>query len=62
MGGGEAGGGEDFFVEGDEDAFGAGEDGAVGPLDFGLVEELAVEGAIGFGGAAEVAGDEDKRL
>src|SRR6266576_3071786 len=48
--GGEAGGGEDFFVEGDEDAFGAGEDGAVGTLDFGLMEELAVGGAVGFGG------------
>ena len=62
MRGGEAGGGEDFFVEGDEDAFGAGEDGAVGALDFGLVEELAVGGAVGFGGAVEVTGYEDERL
>jgi hypothetical protein len=57
LGGGEAGGGENSFVEGDEDAFGAGEDGAVGTLDFGLMEELAVGGAIGFGGPAEMAGD-----
>jgi hypothetical protein len=62
LGGGEAGGGEDFFVEGDEDAFGAGKDGAVGTLDFGLVEELAIGGAVGFGGAVEMAGDKDERL
>jgi len=62
LGGGEAGGGEDFFVEGDEDAFGAGEDSAVGTLDFGLVEELAVGGAVGFGGAVEVAGYKDEGL
>jgi hypothetical protein len=62
LGGGEAGGGEDFFVEGDEDAFGSGEDGAVGTLDFGLVEELAVGCAVGLGGAVEMAGDEDQRL
>ncbi len=62
LGGGEAGGGEDFFVEGDEEAFGAGEDSAVGTLDFGLMEELAVGGAVGLGGAVEMAGDEDQRL
>jgi hypothetical protein len=62
LGCGEAGGGEDFFVEGDEDAFGAGEDRAVGALDFGLMEELAVGSAVGFGGAVEMAGDEDQRL
>src|SRR5882724_8486858 len=56
LGGGEAGGGEDFFVEGDEDAFGAGEDGAIGTLDFGLMKDLAVDGAVGFGGAVEMAG------
>ena len=60
--GSEAGGGEDFFVEGDEDAFGAGEDGAVGALDFGLVEELAVRGAVGFGGSVKVTGYEDQGL
>ena len=32
---------EESFVDDDEEAFGAGEDGAVGGLDFGLVEELA---------------------
>ena len=62
LGGGEAGGGEDFFVEGDEEAFGAGEDSAVGALDFGLMEELAVGGAVGLGGAVEMAGDEDQGL
>ena len=58
----EACGGEDFFVEGDEDAFGSGEYSAVGALDFGLVEELAVGSAVGFGGAVEMAGYEDQRL
>ena len=62
MGGGETCGGEDFFVEGDEDAFGSGEYSAVGALDFGLVEELAVGSAVGFGGAVEMAGYEDQRL
>jgi hypothetical protein len=60
LGGGEAGGGEDSFVEGDEDAFGAGEDGAVGALDFGLMKELAVGCAVGFGGTVEMACDEDQ--
>jgi hypothetical protein len=60
--GGEAGGGEDALVEGDEEAFAAGEDCAVGSLELGLVEELALESAIGFGGAAQVAGYEDERL
>ena len=62
MGGCEAGCGQDSFVEGDEDAFGAGEDGAVGTLDFGLVEELAVGGSVWFGGSVEVTGYEDQRL
>ncbi len=62
MWGGEAGGGQDSFVEGDEEAFAAGEDGAVGALEFGLVEEFAVGCAVGFGGAVEVAGYEDQRL
>ncbi len=52
---GEAGGGEELCVDDDEEAFGAGEDGAVGVLDFGLVEELAAF-------AAEVAAGEDERL
>ena len=62
MGSGEAGGGEDAFVEGDEEAFAAGEDSAVRALEFGLVEKLAVGGTVGFGGAAEVARGEDERL
>lgn len=57
--GGEAGCGENALVEGDEEALAAGEDGAVGALELGLVEELAVEGAVGFGGATEVSSDED---
>jgi hypothetical protein len=62
LGCGEAGGGKDALVESDEEAFAAGEDGAVGALEFGLVEELAVGGAVGFGCAAEVAGYEDEGL
>ena len=59
MGGGEAGGSEKFSVDDDKETFAAGEDGAVGTLDFGLVEDFAIVGAIGFGGAVKVAGYED---
>lgn len=46
--GGEAGGGEEFCVDGNEEPFAAGKDGAVWALDFGLVEELAVGCAVGL--------------
>src|ERR1700722_4988529 len=62
LGDGDAGGGEGFFVDDDEEAFGAGEDGAVGVLDFGMVEELAAGDAVGFRRAAKVAADENERL
>jgi hypothetical protein len=62
LGSGEAGGGKDFFVEGDEEAFAAGEDRAVWMLEFGLVEDLAARSAVGLRGAAEVAADQDERL
>ncbi len=55
LGGGEAGGGQDFFVEGDEEAFGSGEDGAFGVAELGLVEELAAF-------ALQVLTDENERL
>jgi hypothetical protein len=55
LGLGEAGEGEEFFVDDDEEALGTGEDGAVAALDFGLVEELAAF-------AAEVSADENERL
>src|SRR6202044_287776 len=42
LGGGEAGGGQDAFIEGYEEAFAAGQDGAVGALEFCLVEDFAV--------------------
>jgi hypothetical protein len=51
LGRGEACGCEDAFVEGDEETFAASKDGAVGALKFGLVEEFAVEGAVGLSGA-----------
>jgi hypothetical protein len=60
--GGEAGGGEDFLVEGDEEAFGSGEDGSVEALEFGLMKELAVGGAVGFRGPVQMARDQDQRL
>ncbi len=60
--GGEACSRENPFVEGDEESFAAGEDGAVGALEFGLVEELAVRGAVGSGGAVEVTGYEHQGL
>ncbi len=59
---GEAGEGEELFVDGDEEAFAAGEDGTVGVLQFGLVEEFAAWGAVGLVGAVEVTADEDERL
>ena len=59
LGGGEAGGGQDFFIECDEEAFAAGQNGAVGALEFGLVEELAVGSSVGFDGSVEVAGYKD---
>ena len=48
--GGEAGGGEYFFVDGDEETFAASQDGAVGVMDFGLMEELSVGSAVGSRG------------
>ena len=54
--------GEEFFVYDDEETFCACQDGAVGVLDFGLMEELAAWGAVGFCWTAEVAADEDERL
>ena len=62
LGYGNTDGGEGFFVNGDEEAFGSGEDGAVGVLDFGVVEELAAGGAVCFCWAADVAADENERL
>src|ERR1700722_9037117 len=62
LGDGDAGGGEGFFVDDDEEAFGAGEDGAVGGLDFGVVEALAAGGGGWLGWSAEMAADEDERL
>ena len=62
MGRGEAGGGQYFFVQCDEEAFAASQDGAVGTLEFGLVKELAVRGAVWLCGSVEMAGDEDERL
>jgi hypothetical protein len=62
LGRGEAGGGEEFCVDGDEEPFAAGEHGAVWVLDFGMVEDLAVGGAVRLCGAVEVARDEDERL
>jgi hypothetical protein len=59
LGGGEAGGGEDALVEGDEEAFAARQDGAVWALEFGLVEDFAVGCAVGSGGSVEVAGYQD---
>jgi len=55
LGLGETSEGEEFFVDDYEEGFGAGEYGAVGVLQFGLVEELAAL-------AVEVAADEDERL
>jgi hypothetical protein len=60
--GGEAGCCENAFVEGDKDTFAAGEDGAVGALEFCLMEELAIRGAVGFGGTVEVSRYQDERL
>src|ERR1700722_2831505 len=48
-------GGEGSFVDDDEEAFAASEDGAVGVLNFGLMEELSAL-------AADVAADEDEWL
>ena len=62
LGGGEAGGGEELFFDGDEEAFAAGEDGSVRTLKFGLVEDLAVVGAVWFCGAVEVTRHENEWL
>jgi len=53
--------GQEFFIDGDEEAFAAGEDGAVGALDFGLVEEFAAGLSVGLCWPVEVAADEDQR-
>ena len=50
-----AGCSEEFFVDDDEEAFGASEDGAVGVLNFSLMEKFATF-------AAEVAAGEDEGL
>jgi hypothetical protein len=60
--GGEAGSGQDFFVERDEETFAAGEDRSVEALKFGLVKELAVGCSVGPGSTAEMSSDEDERL
>jgi len=62
LGSGEAGGGEDALVQGDEETFAAGEDGSVGALQFGLVEEFAVGSSVRFGGSVQVAGYEHEGL
>jgi len=58
---GDAGGEEEFFVDGDEESFAAGQDGAVWVLDLGLMEELSAWCAV-FCGAVEMEADEDERL
>jgi hypothetical protein len=58
----DAGGGQRFFVDGDEEAFGTSEDGAIGVLDFGVVEQFAAWGAVDFRWAAKVPADENERL
>jgi hypothetical protein len=62
LGLGDTGGGEEFFVDDDEEAVSAGEDGAVSALEFSLMEELAAWRPVPFRGTAEMTADEYERL